>query len=656
MPDQSFELDIFRDLLEGATTIAQISKDEKAFTTLYNAFRIADARAFQASLNQFGLFPRCRFICEWIRSKECIFLCLELCGPPKPSDPVFKPDPRFLAEAIVKFTANPDLVARLAAILDKRDRAAFGELIDKLQLGPYCHLFCHWVCTVRYRLMCRWVCAVDKIPVPNLVTELESAGQALRQLLEYRGAFDQAVAASNAGDSEKLGAAIRGANIINCHFICEWFCSWRCALVCTTFCIKLPIPVIENPFHEAFQFAVATAHLSQNPTLLQQLSQAVGAGDAAVYNRLLTELKLQPYCIQLCHWICLLRCFRFCRLVCPPIYNHPWFTHVGDFDILSDFDPTGLTNKAEAGHGGPNFGFFSNLSLRGFCPKYDPAHAGAQMAYRFLYQPAGAPNPTAIVGGPGGGLVSEVLVGSRYTLWNANPLTLQSVRIRGTGTTSPTPPVGPPGPTPPDHYIVPDPQGWVTVDINALDDGFNGWLMGFASDVAFPGGDPAPGVAAGTAVPSGNQKNGFNAAIIFQATRVSTITAVNGGAAPDYTNQLSLIHINNWNEVNLINLQEFIGPGSCSPLSTDLHILYTTDHELLANWFIDLVTAATITPAPTFPAGAGPRGAAATDFHNITTWPTCSYLVRLHTRRSLTTGLLDDSDKWNFVTFCIGKK
>ena len=247
----------------------------------------------------------------------------------------------------------------------------------------------------------------------------------------------------------------------------------------------------------------------------------------------------------------------------------------------------------------------------------------------------------------------------RYTLWNANPLTLQSVRIRGTGTTSPTPPVGPPGPTPPDHYIVPDPQGWVTIDINALDDGFNGWLMGFASDVAFPGGDPAPGVTAGTAVPSGSQKNGSNAAIIFQATRVSTIAAVNAVTPvtpPDYTNQLSVIHINNWNEVNLINLQEFIGPGSCSPLSTDLHILYTTDHELLADWFIDLVTAATIVPAPTFPAGAGPRGAAATDFHNITTWPTCSYLVRLHTQRSLTTGLIDDSDKWNFVTFCIGKK
>ena len=156
-------------------------------------------------------------------------------------------------------------------------------------------------------------------------------------------------------------------------------------------------------------------------------------------------------------------------------------------------------------------------------------------------------------------------------------------------------------------------------------------------------------------MPVGSQKNGSDTAIIFQATRLSTLTAVNGGAAPDYSNSLNKIHINNWNEVNLIDLLEFAGPGSCSPLSSDLHILYTTDHELLADWSIDMVTAATVSPAPVFPSGVGPRGAAGSDFHNISTWPTCSYLVRLHTRRSLTTGLIDDGDKWNFKTFCIGR-
>jgi len=654
MTDRGFELDAFRDLLEESGVVGELAKDQKSFLAAYAAFRSADRNEFQDVLKRLNLSQWCHLVCEWMRSKEVIFLCLELCGPPKPIDQ--PPNPRVLAEAIARVTADEKVVRQLAQAVEKRDRAAFQQLIAASNLGPLCHLFCHWVAIVRYRLVCRWVCGRELDKQPDFVLELQSAGQALRHLLERKGAFDGVVAASNAGDAEKLGSVIRAAGLFQyCHFICEWFCSWRCTLVCLTLCRQFPLAAIQNPLEEAFAFVSATQQLAQNAAQLERLSTAVGAGDAKAYAAIVAELKLPRFCIQLCHWICTLRCRRFCILVCPPIFNHPWFTHVGDFGISADIDPgTGLTNKAQAGHGGPGYGFFGCLSLRGLCPKYDPAHPGAPMAYRFLYQPAGAPKPTPITGG----FVCEVLVGSRYTFWKGNPFAIQSVRIRGTGTTSPTPPTPGPDPTPPDHYIVPDPQGWVTVDPMAFDDAFNGPLVGFASEVAFPGGDPAPGVPAGTSVPAATQKNGIDVAIIFQATRVSTIASVNGGGAPDYTNQLAKIHINNWSEVNLLDLLEFLGPGAgpCSPLTNDLHIQYTTDHELLAGWFIDMVTSASVVPVPTFPSGTGPRGAAGTDFHNITTWPSCSYLVRLHTRRSLTDGLTDDSDKWNFKTFCIGNK
>ena len=655
MPDQSLELDVFRDLMEELGVIGELAKDEKSFTALFEAFRAGDQKAYQAALERLRLSPRCRLVCEWIRIKECLFLCLELCGLPKPSDQA--PNPRDVAEAIVRITSDEEAARQLAQAIEKRDQAAFQSLVANFKIGPYCHLFCHWVCVVRYRLICRWLCGSERDQRPDLVVELQSAGQALRRLLERKDVFDQAVAASNAGDAAKLGSAIRGADLFQyCCFICEWFCSWRCTLACLTLCRQFPLAAIQQPIHEAFEFATALRQFADNPSELQRLSAAVGAGDAKTYAAAVERLKLQPFCIQLCHWICGLRCRRFCILVCPPIYNHPWFTHVGDFGIYGDIDAgTGLTNKLQAGHGGPGYGFFNCLSLRGLCPKYDPANPGAQMAYRFLFQPAGAPKPTPITGG----FVCEVLVGSRYTFWKGNNFAIQSVRIRGTGVTSPTPPTPGPDPTPPDHYIVPDPEGWVTVDEQAFDDGFNGWLMGFSSAVGIPGGDPAPGVLAGTAVPVLNQKNGVYAAIIFQATRVTTIAAVNGGAAPDYTNQLSKVRINNWPEVNLLDLQEFLGPGAtaCSPLSSDLHILYTTDHELMAHWSVGMTTSAVIpAPAPVFPSGTGARGGSGSDFRNISTWPTCSYLVSLTTRRSLTNGLIDDYDKQSIKTFCIGKK
>ena len=70
--------------------MGQLAEDEGAFREAYEAFRASDARKFQGVLKRLGL--RCRLICEWIRIKECIFVCLKLCGPPKPTDR--QPNPR----------------------------------------------------------------------------------------------------------------------------------------------------------------------------------------------------------------------------------------------------------------------------------------------------------------------------------------------------------------------------------------------------------------------------------------------------------------------------------------------------------------------------------------------------------------------------------
>lgn len=651
MANQPFEIDALSDLLKEAHAVSNLASNEKAFYAAFDAFRDGDAKEVQAVLEQVGLSDQCRLICEWVRVKDCGFLCLELCGIPKPTKE--PPNQRLLAEAIVRLTSNEKSIRALAEIVETRNRDAFQRIVDEYKIGQFCHLFCYWLCAVRYRLICRWVCNADLAERPDLAVELQSAGQALRQLLAHEDSFERVAAASNAGDAATMRDVIGSVNLgPYCYFVCEWFCSWRCALVCLTLCREARFEDVADPVAEALAFAKVTAKLAQEPANVGRLVDAVRAGSANAWTAALRELQLEPYCVQLCHWVCALLCRQFCILVCPPIFDHPWFTHVGDFSITADIDPgTGLTNKAEAGHGGPNYGFFDCLSLRGYCPKTDPAHPGEPMAYRFLYQPTGAGAATPITGG----FVCEVLVGTRYALWNGNPFSLQSVRIIGTGTTSPTPPVGPPGPNPPDHFIVPNANGWITVDPSALDNGFDGWLMGFASTVAFPGGDPAPGVSAGNPVPVAAQKNGSNSAIIFQATRVSTIAAVDGGAAPDYTNQLSLIHINNWNAVSLINLEEFAGGMSCTPVTNSLHVQYTTDHELMARWSIDMVTAATPAPAAVFPSGIGPRGASGVDFHDTTSWPQCSYLLRLHTRRSLTDGLLDDPDEWegSFLTFCI---
>ena len=182
------------------------------------------------------------------------------------------PDPRLLAEAIVRITSNEKVLQELVEAIEKRNREGFERIVHEYKIGPWCHLFCHWLCVVRYRLICRLVCSPIILERPSLFDELRLAGQGLRGLLEHRDAFDQAVAASNAGEAEKLADVLRGADLIRfCFVICEWFCSRRCAVVCLTMCREFPVVSIKEHLEEALAFAKATEALAKKPVDVERL-------------------------------------------------------------------------------------------------------------------------------------------------------------------------------------------------------------------------------------------------------------------------------------------------------------------------------------------------------------------------------------------------
>ena len=642
--------ELVRNLLQAGESIGRLAGDEGQFRALIDSFRARDSESFQRLLRERELLPRCEVVCHWICSKECVLTCLELCGPP----PEELPDPRQFAEVVVRITTDEELVERLANAIEDRDKEAFTGLVQELKIEAFCHLLCHWACSIRCRLVCNLVCPPPVQHIPPFVDELARAGGALKRLIESESAFKAAEEAIRLDQCEILRGVIAEAGLIEfCVYVCEFFCTWRCLWICLRFCRPFIAADIDTSITEAFEFAKASAQLAKQPEALNRLVAAFRAGDAEAFGGLVKELQLERFCLQLCHWICFEVCELFCFCVCPSPFDNPLFTRVGDFAIYADIDPlTGLTNTGIYGHGGPNYGFFDCLKLVGYCPKTSPVFPGVPMRYRFLYeQPPG--NKVPLIGN----LLCQVVVGTRLIPWWNGvgfPMTAQTILVKGSGATPlVTPPPGPPiplvaWPGPPQHVIVPDATGWIEVDQSALDGGFLGNLIGFDTTQALPGGPPAPGVPAGTGVPVANQKNGVDAAIIFEATRVGGPTS-----PPDFTNTLSKIRINNWQEVSLLNLLQFhTGGGTpCSPLSTDLDIEYTTDHEMMAAWDIQIITAATLPPL-VLPSGVGPRGAAGTHHENITAWPSCSYAVHLDTRRSLTDGLTDDPVKTNQLTFC----
>jgi hypothetical protein len=342
----------------------------------------------------------------------------------------------------------------------------------------------------------------------------------------------------------------------------------------------------------------------------------------------------------------------FCVSLCvdveqQPPFDNPLFTHVGDFHIYGDIDNAdGLTKTAVLGHGGPDFGFFGALKLRGFCPKNI---GGKPARYRFLYEDLATPGLQPIAGA----LLTPVLVGARLIQWDTFGTglswTFQSIYVQGAGATPglPTPPAVSPGTpwgAPPPHIIAPAVDGWIEVDANGLDDGFYGPLVRFNTTAVLPA-VPAPGNGAGNAV--ADPKNGIGLRIVFEAE------ATDGTG--NMSNALDRIHINNWGEVHLLDLQEFAGGATpCSRITNAINIQYTVDHELMRSWGIGLSTNASPPPAfPVLPSGNVPRGGNGTQNVSTVGWPSCAYRVSLSTVLKLTDGENDDTGRTVEKIFCI---
>ena len=361
----------------------------------------------------------------------------------------------------------------------------------------------------------------------------------------------------------------------------------------------------------------------------------------------------------------------FCVEICvkeAPVVTHAWFTRVGDFALYSDINfltdgrtthavPLGFPNA----HGGPGFGFFRDMKLVGDCPTTYPT-GGPPMRYRFLYEvlDSGAGLQPMLAGN-----IVAVKVGTRPITWNVfgtpTPIvTAQDIYVAPFGATPPGP-TPPPSPLPPSgtpwgpipHVVlVPDANGWVTMDPAATNGGFSGPLLQFASATVVPGGS-APTSGPGVPILPVNQKNGTMLRIVFEAEPVGGPT----GSTPTLTNELPKLYVNNWSDVNDLMLAQFTGSGNtlCSGLTTDLDIKYTADHELMAEWSLNISTAAASSipgGVPALPSGAVPRGGFGTQHLDISTWPACSYTVSLTTRRMLTDGEDEDLGHANSLTFC----
>jgi hypothetical protein len=742
--------------------IGRLAQDSGAFAAAVAAFESKDPDAFRWVLNHQEMLPYCELICYWVRVKMCVLRCFEVCGLPR--EKVKAVDLQQFASAIVQLASNETLLRRVVDAVSCGDGDDYRAAINELKLNDYCHLLCHWVCAIIYRRVCERICTPIREPLADAASEIRAASNVFAKLVDNKKAIQDISKAAVALDCDSLRETIAVAGFAPwCELICCWICVWWCAYACREVCgVPNPARIEPDEIEEARNFALASRKIASQPRALGDLVQAVHNRDTKAYGEIVARYGLGPYCYQLCAWVCSGICYEFCICVCPPSAPKPIFTSVGSFGIYSDIDGTsGKTNTGAYGFGGPNYAFFGDLQLGGFCPIDSPDFSGVQMKYRFLYATALTTLPGAITAGQlsitvAAGAVTPVppfdavicgIPGDPVEVIQVNAVaatTWTVVRGQG-GTTAAAAPLGatlainpapitnnlvsdhaprvsvcsrnipwaqyipgfPPtaGPTsaatpqaqeviinqppaPPDppnlvvgtpwigpsaHYTAPDPDGWITVDPGSVTGGFRPLLV-FDSAQAVPGGIPLPFgdlgrgsslpgcVPAGSPVPVSSQKAGTDVAIIFQATRVTVATI-------DFSNALAKIRVNNWVEVSELDFAEF-STGCCTPIDKTLHVLFTVDHEEMnaGTWSLAITSCCagsapgTITPpyppAP-LPAGytvtftAGDRGASGTILEDTTNWGNCSYRADLYTTPKLTTGLIDRGTNDNELTFAI---
>jgi hypothetical protein len=348
-----------------------LAQDDTIFRATVDAFRAADGESFQRLLAQFKITD-CELVCFWLRSKEIVLECLELCGPPR--DPITVEDIPAFAEIVAKVTGDEELVETLANTVRDRDAQGFASLIKQLGAQKYCHLLCHWALIVRWRLVCDIVCSPVLLPVRELDDELAAAGAAVHRLAQDRAKLAAVIKAAVAQDCQTLNGifGIQG----DCFYICEWLCSWRCILVCLPLCRAFP-PTNDRSIEEMRAFAQAAARLAAKEGAYAGLVDAVLAQNAEAYAGLVKQLEVGPFCLQLCHWICFTTCKLFCVCVCPPENLFPQFTSIGGYDYLTNI------NSPLGGNGltiGDNRAFFNTLRLNGILTQ---TLGGMPMEYRF---------------------------------------------------------------------------------------------------------------------------------------------------------------------------------------------------------------------------------------------------------------------------------
>jgi hypothetical protein len=159
--------DRLNELVETGEAIGKLASTPEAFREAVDAFRARDVERFQSTLSAAGVFGHCHLICRLLCSKHCIFICLELCGPPEVDRELEVDELLEFAKVTERLAQDENLLGRFLDAVETREVKAWRALIQRQKLQRFCHQLCHWLCGVQCRVACSILC-----PPPPVITKV----------------------------------------------------------------------------------------------------------------------------------------------------------------------------------------------------------------------------------------------------------------------------------------------------------------------------------------------------------------------------------------------------------------------------------------------------------------------------------------------------
>jgi hypothetical protein len=147
------------DLREAARGLADAQK-HKAFGEVVKAAEALDCLRVRSQIGEAKLQRHCEWICWLFCVWRCHWICFELCRRPIPVlagvDAV--EEAREFALAARALPGQPRLLLDLVGAVNARDAKAYGSIVDRFGLWPYCWQLCGWICGVTCTEFCICVC------------------------------------------------------------------------------------------------------------------------------------------------------------------------------------------------------------------------------------------------------------------------------------------------------------------------------------------------------------------------------------------------------------------------------------------------------------------------------------------------------------------